>query len=135
MTSSHSIIRQDIETFLDLVSIRIGAASLVASKPPGSLSFLFEDEKGLDRIQFNWISSVLYMDEMLCSDQNFPYFKFVRGLGGLYECIDSSYAKRLQNEIYLTGGTFEKHRHFVYWDTNFNWCVTAGSISINGLDV
>jgi hypothetical protein len=130
--SNHSVIRQDEEFFLDLVSIRIGAASLMASKPPGSLCFVFDDEKGKDRIELNWISSVVYLDEILCSQKNYPYFKFARGLGGLYECLGSSYVQRLQDETYLSGQTFSKHRHFVYWDSSFNWNITASSFTING---
>jgi len=93
MTSKSSVIRQDTESFGSMLAIRIGVATLAASKPPGLLRFTFEDDLGSDTVEFLWISSVLYCDELLWNSDNYPYFSHVRGLGGVYECLDSPYSR------------------------------------------
>lgn len=133
MSINHSVIKQSVETFERLTPIRLGKATQGASAIPGLISLQFDDDQGQDAYEFEWISSVLYCDELLSTTKNFPYFSSVGGAHGLYECIGSSYLNRIRNDDFSSGRTFAKHRHFVFWDSNFNWNITSECVLKNGL--
>jgi hypothetical protein len=132
--TGHSIIRQDVEQFDSLVPVRLGNASQGATQIAGVVNFVFEDSFGHDSFVFEWISSVMYCDELLSTKSNFPYFRAAEGAPGLYECLGSSYLKRIANDNFSSGQTFFSHRHFVYWDATFNWNITCGGLLKNGVN-
>jgi hypothetical protein len=130
MLTDSTVIMQSSESYEEMRLVRIGAASLAASRPPGLQKFIFDDAQGRDEVTFEWISSVLYCDELLSNRRNFPYYHAQNGLGGLYECIGSTYLERLHADLNVSAGSFKKHRHFVYWDEGFNWHITCESYSL-----
>jgi hypothetical protein len=130
MTTAHSVIRQDEETFETLTPICLGYARFQRSTSPGGLIFEFAEERNLFVATFVEISSVTYFHELLCDSVNYPYAKNVGFVSGLYECHGSSYLRRLQQDMYVSGQTFERHKHFVYWDDAFCWQITCGSVRL-----
>jgi hypothetical protein len=129
MSEDHTILKQSVETFERLILIRSGKATQAASTIPGLLRLQFDDDQGKDIYEFQWISSVMYCDELLCTAKNFPYFSAAGGKHGLYECVGSSYLDRIRKDKFSSGQTFASHRHFVFWDANFNWNITSESVS------
>lgn len=112
--------------------IRIGKASQESSKVPGLLKFVFDDEAGRDTIEFVWISSVIYCDELFCDSDNYPYPSLADMGPGIYECSGSSYLNRIVRDEMTTGLMFKGHRHFVFWDSSFNWNITCETLLRNG---
>jgi hypothetical protein len=131
--NEHSILRQDVESFDSLVLVRLGKATQGASHFAGGINFIFEDSLGRDDFVFDWISSVMYYDELLSTKMNFPYCSAANWASGLYECLGSSYLKRIASDDFSSGQTFSGHRHFIYWDSDFNWNITCGGLLKNGI--
>lgn len=131
MNDTSSVIRQASETFSSLRSIQSGVPKQLLSQPPGLLVFEYECELKKKTYTFDWVSSVMYFDELLGNKFNFPYAYTGEHPAGLYECIGSSYLTRIQTDLNVSGGTFRKHRHFVYWDEEFSWHITAEGLSIS----
>lgn len=130
MKTAHSVIRQDEETFEALIPVCLGYARFQRSTSPGDLIFEFSEESKAIVATFVEISSVAYFHELLCDNVNYPYPKSVGFVSGLYECRGSSYLRRLQQDMYVSGQTFERHKHFVYWDDAFCWQITCGSVRL-----
>ena len=129
MSDIATVVQQATECFDTLLCIEVGTARQLSSFPPGMLNFEFDCDGGFNRYTFDWISSVLYVDELLCDQLNFPYAYTGEHRPGLYECIGSSYLKRIQNDRVVSGRTFSDHHHFIYWDEEFSWHITCKGIT------
>jgi hypothetical protein len=129
-----SVIRQDVESFEALISICSGAAKSQVQSYPGGLVIKFEGEDGQVIATFVGISSVCYFHELLCDKDNYPYPKASNFVGGLYECLGSSYLERLHQDMFVSGQTFKDDRHFVYWDDHFCWQITCRSVRLEKTD-
>ncbi len=124
-TAKPFLVGQGSETFSFLKLLYSGVAKQLEPEFVGDLRFLFNGSEGASdvRLRFNWVSSVLYCDEMLWSVETYPYFKDVGGTSGLFEVEGSSYLKRIEP-------FFPDHRHFIYFDMDFNWHITASNIEL-----
>lgn len=125
----NTVIKQDAETFESLELVKAGSAVQLASDPPGLLKFAFKEGQSKSVCSFDWVSSVLYVDELLCNKFSFPYAFTGREIAGLYEVLGSSYLDRIRNDLLVSGGTFKSHRHFIYWDVEFSWHITCKDLS------
>ena len=82
-------------------------------------------------VEFDWVSTALYFDELFESNATYPGFVRRReDVFGIYECFGSSYLERVQKDQYFSGETFRKHRHFFYYNRQFCWHITALEYSI-----
>ncbi|MDO5658201.1 MAG: hypothetical protein Q4G36_07765 [Paracoccus sp. (in: a-proteobacteria)] len=121
-----SIVKQDFESYSSLKLLFKGVARQLPPQFVGDLRLLFPEDDNA-AIVFDWVSSVMYCDEMLWSQESYPYFKDVAGTNGLFRVEGSSYLKRI--ELFLS----EPHHHYIYFDREFNWHITARGIEmING---
>lgn len=127
---ANTVIKQDAETFDSLKLVRAGSAVQLASDPPGLLKFAFKEGHSKSICSFNWVSSVLYVDELLCNRFSFPYAFTRKEVAGLYEVIGSSYIERIRKDLAVSGGTFSNHRHYIYWDVEFSWHITCKDVSL-----
>lgn len=119
------LIGQGRESFSSVKLLYKGLAKQLKPEFVGDVRFMFnssDDNKNV-RIRFNWVSSVLYCDEILWSPSSYPYFHAVGGTSGLFKVEGSSYLQRI--EAY-----FPDHKHYIYFDKDFNWHITASSIEV-----
>ena len=104
----------------------------------GGSKFIFDKEDHKLVVKFTRISSVLYYDEIFYSVSTYPYRRKAYDCGarnfGLFECFDSSYLERIRFNNSFTGGTFKEHRHFVCYDSNVLWHITAKGYEITKID-
>lgn len=99
----------------------------------GLLHFVFPREDGDIHVKFVYVSSVLYFDELFADKSSYPYEFHTYEKNGLYECIGSSYLDRITTDLHITGGMFQKNRHFVYFNDDFYWHITAEGIEVTKL--
>lgn len=122
MTSTFDVshVKQNFESYTSLTLLFKGVAKQLPPQFVGDVRLAFPEE-GDAAIVFDWVSSVLYCDELLWSKESYPYFKDVLGKSGLYLVNGSSYLKRIEP-------FFPNHSHFIYFDREFNWHITARGI-------
>lgn len=123
--NEHFLVGQGRESFSGVKLLYKGIAKQLEPEFVGDIRFLFSGADGEKDfgIRFNWVSSVLYCDEMLWSAASYPYFKETGGTSGLFEVEGSSYLRRITD-------FFPNHRHYIYFDMNFNWHITALNIEV-----
>ncbi|MDO5658163.1 MAG: hypothetical protein Q4G36_07550 [Paracoccus sp. (in: a-proteobacteria)] len=117
-----SYIKQDFESYSSLQLLFRGVARQLLPSFVGDLRLLFPEDNDTE-IVFDWVSSVMYCDEMLWSQESYPYFKDVNRTNGLFLVKDSSYLKRIE---FL----FPDHHHYIYFDREFNWHITARGVEV-----
>lgn len=115
-----SLVKQDFETYSSLKLLYKGVAKQLLPEFVGDIRLSFPED-GNVAIIFDWVSSVMYCDELLWSPESYPYFKDANRTSGLYLVEGSSYLNRI--EPY-----FPNHSHFVYFDREFNWHITARGV-------
>jgi len=125
-----SYVKQDIENYTSIELLYKGIAKQLEPKFTGDIRFEFNCETGCEIISFDWVSSAMYCDEMLWNRINYPYFKDVNKTNGLYKVNKSSYLKRIQCCGYVEPIIFLDHHHFIYFDQEFNWHITARGIIV-----
>ncbi len=123
-----SYVRQDYESYSSLKLLYEGAARQLEPQFVGDIRLRFASEFQNKIIRFDWVSSVLYCDELLWSQASYPYFKDVDRTNGLFQVIGSSYLKRVQTMGANEPAVFLDHNHFIYFDAEFNWHITARGI-------
>lgn len=118
-----SIVRQGNETYKGLTLLYAGVATQIAPEFVGDIKFRFPKSQASKRriMRFDWVSSVLYCDELLWSKDSYPYFSDVNQTNGVYRVEGSSYLKRIENY-------FPDHLHYIYFDADFNWHITARGV-------
>lgn len=112
-----SLVKQDFESYSSLRLLFRGVAKQLLPEFVGDLRFLFPEDENV-AIAFDWVSSVMYCDELLWSPESYPYFKDVDRTNGLYIVEGSSYLTRIEQ-------FFPNHNHYIYFDREFNWHITA----------
>lgn len=115
-----SFVKQEFESYSSLRLLYRGLAKQLLPEFVGDLRLLFP-ESGNAAISFDWVSSVLYADELLWSPESYPYFRDVHRTNGLYLVEGSSYRARIEP-------FFPNHNHYIYFDREFNWHITARGI-------
>lgn len=121
-----SFVRQDVETYTSLKRLFVGVAKQLTPEFVGDIKLKFPacDLHDECAIRFDWVSSVLYCDEMLWSLDSYPYFKDIdrkSRVSGLLCVEGSSYLARIEP-------FFPNHHHYIYFDREFNWHITARGI-------
>ena len=116
-----SFVRQDYEEYTSLKLLYKGIAKQLLPEFTGDIRFLFSEGEQEKKISFDWVSSVMYCDELLYSNSSYPYFKDVNRTNGVFLVEGSSYLKRIANH-------FPDHHHYIYFDREFNWHITARGI-------
>jgi hypothetical protein len=126
-----SYVRQDLETYHSIVPIFIGEATQLTPRFPGEILFQFKKGDKDKIVRFDWVSSVMYCDELLWTRDNYPYVFALKGEPGLYEIKGSSYLLRVQGLGQNEPMFYEDHRHYIYLDPEFNWHITACGLEIS----
>lgn len=121
------------ESVEELRLIVSGQATEANRGPVGLSRFFFGNNSPKLVATFDWISSASYFDELFTTRKNYPYQFMVYEEFGLFECIGSSYLNRIREDL-PSGGTFAGHRHFVYFDNEFCWHITAKSVTVSEMD-
>ena len=115
-----SFVKQDFESYSSLRLLFKGVAKQLPPNFVGDLRLSFPEDRNAS-IAFDWVSSVMYCDELLWSQESYPYFKDVERTNGLYMVEGSSYLTRIEP-------FFPNHNHYIYFDREFNWHITARGI-------
>lgn len=126
---SHSIIRQDHEKYSSLQVIACGDYSPTGGRPLIGDPWLFPKAKVL----FGEISTAMCFNEIFATESNFPYAFDVKHKPGLYVVLESSYMDRIANDMVVTGGLFESHKHYVFWSADICWNITASAAHVSSI--
>ncbi|MDP0927026.1 hypothetical protein Q0601_07580 [Paracoccus onubensis] len=129
MISKLSVLRQDAESYESIEPIQLGMAKPDRPEFVGDmrLRFSYQDKHDI-LVVFDWISTAMCFDEVLLSEEIYPYLKDPNVAGwGLYEIKGSSYLNRV-GDNFVAGTTFKKHRHYIYFDRDLFWHITARGI-------
>ena len=115
-----------------LAPVAIGKATHVHPRFLGDIGFFFEDQRR--EIRFDWISSFVGLDEMICDKGNFPFSEMVDFKFGLYQVFGSNYLDMIKKFRQHKPTYFTNHNHYIYFDYDIFWSITAKGIIEENLD-
>jgi hypothetical protein len=124
-----SCVRQDHEAYDSLEVIFKHQGVQLKPRFPGDIGFQFKEGDKNKILRFDSVSSTMYCDEILWSYENYPYIYDLDFKTGLYEVLGSSYLQRIQSVA--LGAAVRDHHHYIYFDREFNWHITARGLEIS----
>lgn len=123
-------IRVGPEQYGEIKLIAEGSMVELIDEKTGCQVYLFVLDGYITRLTIINASLILSAHELFFERKALPNFPATNEPAGFYECMDSSFLCRIQQELNETGQMFGQHRHFICYDGLFFTHVVADGIQL-----